>query len=316
MFTVYCLYPGDEDVTKITDVDEKGVQENIDKAELIIERFAFLSVLYRVVVDTSYDFLNYKVKSHEHFWKCIKYQMNYVNALYGFKEYVKYNYGEKSNEYKLIDDHYNRIGWYTFAMHYRNIIIHRAGMVRDYLPKTGDVFIDLDKIIDETKKDIDRKKKQKKKKYNEEHDRNFIRFVENQFSDCVGNGNYYSAKKALLNANTEIYEIAKDVFHYIYQHEYLPVMEYLIGIVVKDPYGEYVPTYVVNQETGKQFAVHEYLEDMLWNHRFTLGSEFGIVQDMLRKFYESKYLYFNSKDVSLLDIQKDVSKDSEKRNRY
>ena len=79
----------------------------------------------------------------EDYWKVNKALLNYVNAVYSFREMAKNSILQIES---ITEKYYKRCQWYRFVCDFRNSVIHGAVISTDY--DKEDAYVILDKLID------------------------------------------------------------------------------------------------------------------------------------------------------------------------
>ena len=119
-------------------------QEYIDKLKEI-DRFTYLIDMYTIMESCAEDLISIKIEDVNDFWKVNKALLNYVNAVYSYKEFVN-SYDPPLREIK--EKYYLHKKWYRFVCDYRNRVIHQSTIIKDYSPGSNEIYIDLDEVIE------------------------------------------------------------------------------------------------------------------------------------------------------------------------
>ena len=265
----------------------------------IQDNYIYLVILYRIIMDCYNDFNSFRVEYKNDFWKVNKYLLNYVNAIYSFKEYIKNCYGQTSDVYKIVDGYYQTTNWYTFLCNYRNRIIHQSAVIKDYDVKSGDAYIDFDDLIELTKLHI------KSSRTGEENGKKFIRFLERQYPKTKLNGDhhYMSAKRVFNSVNNEVKAMANKIFIHLYEKELKDSFTWFLSMTLQDKEERYLSTYIIQDETNINFQTNYYLEDYIVNIMFTLGKSFDVVNMLIKFLKDEGYLYFFTQNCSLEELE-------------
>ena len=109
-----------------------------------LNRFLYLTDMHRIIVSCASDFLHLQGGEEVEFWQINKYFLNYLNAVYSYKEFVN-SYDPPLKE--ITDGYYYKRRWYRFICDYRNRVIHQSTIIKDRSNETGDVFINIDEIM-------------------------------------------------------------------------------------------------------------------------------------------------------------------------
>lgn len=93
-----------------------------------LDKFLFLVDMHTIIDSCAKDFLEITIDDFDEFWKINKRLLNFVNAVYGYKEYVNsYEPSLKS----ITEKYYNMKKWYRFLCDFRNYIIHQSIIIKD-----------------------------------------------------------------------------------------------------------------------------------------------------------------------------------------
>lgn len=293
--------------TCVSNANHDTLKDTINRTVDVLDRFVYLVDIYRIIVDSTDEFMCYKVEQHRHFWKSIKYQLNYVNAVYSFKEYVLNCYGKDSTVAQIIKKYYEQANWYTFICNYRNRVIHQSALIKDYDLNSREIFIDLDELIEITRPKLGLRKKN-------ETMINLIDFIQSLYPISIQkkDHHYFQAKLAIYNATIVIKDMANEIFLSLYESELKQCFETLLHQLLKDIHGNYCPTYI-NNESVENFYINHCFENTAITIMFTLGKDFDITQKLLAFFRNNRYDYFYTQDTNLntidaaLDVEENMA---------
>lgn len=295
MYTVFYADSNNENLIsseyEAEDIIEKDLADKVN----VLDKYVYLASLFRIFLDCSDDFEAFRVKRKKDFWKSNKYLLNYVNAMYTFKEYLENKYEEGSPVYKIADKYYSDTKWYTFLCNYRNRIIHQFTVIKDYDKNSGDVYICLDELVEAAEQQMQKTKKGKDKA------QRFIDFVKAQYIDTATDGkHYFSAKKVMSLANEEILQMSNEIFKSIFDDEIQPCLEWFLTTTLKSE-TRYFNTYLVQNETRWNFHINFFIEDYLINVFYMLGSNFDSVKSWISLYKEIGYDIFYTQGNNSLD---------------
>lgn len=260
-----------------------------------LDRFIYLADMFRIIEDCSHDFLSVDTKLSIQFWKINKFLLNYVNAVYSLKEYVNC-YAPPLK--KVTEKYYQSEDWYRFICDYRNRIIHQSAIIKDVSPKSGDVFVNLDELIQIQSHVISETK--------DNHKPNAERFksvLEGLIaSSKVIEGQHFLSMKSIIgNANTEISMMKEEVLEYAYEKGVLPILSWLLSLVYwKDGSEQYV--FIVNKETGDCFEPNYAMESFILYMLTSLGHESCVCKKIHKLLEEKGYNYFFERCKSTNDV--------------
>lgn len=214
-----------------------------------LDRFMFLVDMYRIVRSCTADLLALKSGQDTDFWYINKILINYLNAVFSYKEYVN-SYEPPLKE--ITDDYYYNQKWYRFVCDYRNRVIHQSTIIRDRSVKTGDIFIDIDDMI-RTQNDVlaaliaDPNSKESSIK----NAKRFLSELESllpvQTTKPKGDKHFRSMKEIARKADQEILAMNDKVLWYAYRNGVLPTLRWLLSKAHKEG-GQYRYTFIVNEE--------------------------------------------------------------------
>lgn len=250
-----------------------------------LDRFMYLVDMFRIIEDCSNDFLSVEASGNIQFWKINKLLLNYVNAVYSLKEYVN-SYAPPLK--KVTERYYQSEDWYRFICDYRNRIIHQSAIIKDVSPKSGDVYVNLDELIEIQRKVVNES--------NERHKENAERFKENliqlrQSANVIDGQHFLSMKTIIKNASDEITNMKEEVLKYAFNKGVKPVISWLLSLVEwKNDVEQYV--FVVNKETHDCFEPNYAMESFILYMIGALGRGNPICQAIYEKLTEKHYDYF------------------------
>lgn len=220
-----------------------------------LDRFMYLADMFRIVRSCSSDLQELHVGDDIEFWMINKTLINYLNAVYSYKEYVN-SYDPPLKE--ITDGYYYKRKWYRFVCDYRNRVIHQSTIIKDCSTKTGDIFIDLDEMIAIQSDVIAELEKQKQaypkdqKKYQRQID-NAQRFMQEIRSfdpsptmTSLDGKRFQSMKVIAHEADEEIASMNDDILMYAYSNGVLPALEWFLSRIHRAD-DEYKYTFLVNK---------------------------------------------------------------------
>lgn len=273
-----------------------------------LDRFLYLTDMHRIIVSCASDFLHLQGGEEVEFWQINKYFLNYLNAVYSYKEFVN-SYDPPLKE--ITDGYYYKRRWYRFICDYRNRVIHQSTIIKDRSNETGDVFINIDEIIEiqeaviaditvERDREKDPKKKEKYKKQIENAER-FLREIKALLSDpvLVQRGYHFKSMKSVItDANIEIQQMNDEILAYSFDKGVRPALERLLSWSYESSEG-YQYSFIVNKQyiniPGKEdiacFEPTYAIEDFYKNMLRSLGKESVICKTILNFLLSHNYLY-------------------------
>ena len=131
--------------------DDSIVQE-CDIRQNEMDRFLYLVDGFMIIRDCAQDIQAISQCSEKEFWHVNKLLLNYLNSVYCYHEFVNaYNPSLKS----IVEKYYKRQNgnrWYRFICEYRNRVVHRSSIIKDY--SKDDAYLDLDELIKQENENI------------------------------------------------------------------------------------------------------------------------------------------------------------------
>ena len=295
MFTFFYADTNNENLIsseyEAEDTIEKDLAEKVD----VLDEYVYLASIYRIFLDCADDFKAFRVMQKKDFWKSNKYLLNYVNAMYTFKEYVENKYEKDSPVRKIANKYYRNTQWYTFLCNYRNRIIHQSAVIKDYDKNSGDVYICLDELVNAAEQQMKESSKGK------DNAQRFIEFVKAQYADPATDGKHYiGAKKVMELANEEILLMSNEIFKSLFDDEIQPCLEWFLSTTLKGK-DRYYNTYLVQDDTRRNVQINFFLEDYLVNVIYMLGCSFDAVKSWIALYKENGYELFYTQGNNTLD---------------
>ena len=251
MYTVkYTDNPGsDEELLSCSCTYNDNFANEYEACLTSLDRFIFLVDMYRIVRSCTADLLDLKGGQDTDFWYINKILINYLNAVFSYKEYVN-SYEPPLKE--ITDDYYYNQKWYRFVCDYRNRVIHQSTIIRDRSVKTGDIFIDIDDMI-RTQNEVlasliaDSAPKESSIK----NAKRFLAELESLLpknpAEAKGDKHFRSMKEIANQADQELLAMHEKVLWYAYRNGVLPAISWLLSKTFKDA-GQYKYTFIVNEE--------------------------------------------------------------------
>lgn len=282
---IVCLDCGDHNYSD-------AIFDEYDSKLKILDRYMYLIDTYSIIMDCSCDLQNITPKSEDAFWRVNKYLLNYVNAVYCYREFVN-SYDPPLNA--ITDKYYkdeNGRFWYRFVCDYRNRVIHQSVILRDFAPGDGDVFIDLDELINEQNRIIEDKTKSSKEVKNARRFLDKIQRLANAPHRIRENHRFYSMKKVAEYTDHEITDMNNEILLEALRNAVIPVFEWLLSLMYHDGH-IYKYTFIVNKEIrGSELEPNYSLE---WYFRKIirgLGRNNDVVREIWKLLSSKGYEYF------------------------
>ncbi len=133
-----------------------------------LDLMMFLIDYFHIIESTKNDLCSFNMEEYPCFWKANEYLLNYVNAIYSFKEFINHKLAKKAKKIEKISNKYYYNGeWYRFICDYRNYVVHEGTLLRDYRKSDKELLLSIDGVIDELSAftENDEKREQKKEEF-------------------------------------------------------------------------------------------------------------------------------------------------------
>lgn len=257
-----------------------------------IDRYMYLADAYAIIIDCSSDLQGIIPRSQDAFWKINKCLLNYVNSVYCYREFV--------NSYdpplKAITDKYyheeNGRFWYRFVCDYRNRIIHQSIILRAFDPGNGDVFIDLDELIEEQNKIISDTRKKSSEISNARRFLQKITTLANTPHRVIDERRFWSMKKVSKSTDQEITDMSNEVLLHAFRNGIRPVLEWLLSLMHSEG-GMPKYTFIVNKGVEDSELEPNYSLELFfrWIVR-SLGKNNNVCREMRELLISKGYTHF------------------------
>ncbi len=293
--TKYCDDPNNDVMLLYGDKKyEDSISEEYDSIISRLDRYIYLVDAYTIILDCAHDILKTQQKNSEMFWKVNKYLLNYVNAVFCYKEFIR-NYKPELTD--IADDYWwckNNTFWYRFICEYRDRIVHQSIIVRHYYPPEGELLVNIDELITKTKHDI--------VSGNVKFQNNANFFVQQlerlartpHFIDRKKQ-RYWKLKKIIGFSNKEIKDMSNQIFERAYDDGINTAVEWLLDHVYYEEYdgNEDKYTYIVNEEVPNSECEPNYsLEWFFGKLVQNLGKEHPVCEKIRKLFLSKGYTHF------------------------
>lgn len=251
-----------------------------------LDKFLFLLDMHMIIDSCGSDLLTITIEDFDEFWKVNKLLLNFVNAVYGYKEYVNsYEPSLKS----ITEKYYNKEGWYRFLCDFRNYIIHQSIIIKEYRPSDGDIFIHIEEVLEllseyEYPKDWQRHNAKEFAKQLEKVKKGSLEIKDDHF---------LSMKNITLLVMEEMSYMKDEVLMYAYKKSVKPSLKWLLEQIPKIE-GKYQYAFIVDK-TNLPEAVREpnyALEDFVRRMIKTLGEDSVICNELFSLLNEVGYVFF------------------------
>lgn len=284
MFEVeYCDDPNNVELNSADIKYDLKFADEFDKKLTCLDKCMFLVDMYTIIESCGAELLSICIVEDE-FWKINKCLLNFVNAIYAYKEYLS-NY-EPSLE-SITSKYYNKKTWYRFICDFRNYIIHQSLIIKEYRPFDGEIFVNIEEIKESLIKYEYTKEWQKRKADD------FVKWIETFKPDAsiIEEKHFYSMKKITTLVLKEIKQMKKEILSYIYRKSIKSTVEWLIEKIIKVE-GVFKYTFIVDKISQSVYEPNYALENFVKRMYKTLGEEFGLCQELKIQLNCKGYLSF------------------------
>lgn len=286
-----------------------------DKKREVLDRFLYLVDTYIIIEDCTRDLLANMPQSSDTFWKSNKCLLNYVNAVFCYREFVN-SYNPSLTD--ITDKYYDEKDghkWYRFICDYRNRIVHQSVIVKDYIRSAGELLVDLDDLIkcqdtaiNDLQQDFNATPKNQHGKRNRIQGKlaNAKRF-KSRIEELAANPHYekdghryYYLKTIARLGDTEISEMNDKVLDFAYEGAVLPVLCEILDMVQYEFDGQAQYT-IIRRDVGKDewASPNDTIEWYFRHLLLRLTPEHSICQKMKALLEERRYLYIYSQECDL-----------------
>ncbi len=133
MYKVFSYKTGASEMTETGITYEDTFSEEFDSTLKKLDCFVYYAQLFQIVRSCKEELVSFSIWKKNDFWMANKYLLNYVNAVYSFREYTKDGvYSDHKTMVDIDKQYYERYKWYTFICNYRNRITHQSALIKDY----------------------------------------------------------------------------------------------------------------------------------------------------------------------------------------
>lgn len=282
----YCCDPENRKLHPTFQSYDNSIEEEFEKKIQSLDKFEYLINMFLIIESCTIDLVNVSITTTDEFWRINKVLLNYVNAVYSYKEFIN---GSFPSLKIITEDYYENKKWYRFICDYRNRVIHQSTVIKDYNPGSNDIYVNLDEMIEVQKslifeKGIKRKSGEK-----------FIAVLSSMKdeADLIDGKNYISMKYIATKAEDEIIAMRDKVLMYAYKEEIKGILEWLISFMpIVNGVHQYV--YIVDKKRLPD-AVYEpnfTLEDYVSHVIVSLGVDHIIFKEIVKLLKNNKYDYF------------------------
>lgn len=301
MFEVeYCNDPEWGDIHSTGIKYDYAFDVEFDAKRKDLDKFLFLVDMYTIINSCGNDLLSITIGDFDEFWKINKRLLNFVNAIYAYKEYVNsYEPSLKS----ITEKYYNMRKWYRFICDFRNYIIHQSIIIKDYRPSDGDVFINIEEVAGllseyDYPKDWQRR--------NAEEFTEWIKIFKGDSLEIKDN-HFLSMKNVTSSVMKEMSQMKNEVLMFAYKKSIKPSLVWLLEQIPKID-GIFQYAYIVDKlNLPESVCEPNYaLEDFVRRMIKTLGDDSIICKELLNLLDREGYSLFYKGNCEIKDFIKNA----------
>ena len=267
-----------------------------------LDRFLFLVDMHTIIDSCGDDLLAITIDDFDEFWKLNKLLLNFVNAVYGYKEFV--------NSYvpslkPITEKYYNMKKWYRFFCDFRNYIIHQSIIVKDYRPSDGDIFITIEEVA-ELLSEYEYSKEWQRRNAEE-----FTKWIESFKEETleIKDDHFLSMKNITALVLTEMSHMKDEIIMFVYRKSIKPSLEWLIEQIPRVD-GKYQYAFIVDK-TNLPASVRDpnyVLEDFVRRMIKTLHEDSEICKEIIDLLNSVGYLFFYDGNCGIEDFLANIKK--------
>ena len=288
---MYCSEPEEGEIhstgKQYNDCFSDEYEEMLEK----LDKFVYLIDMYKIIEDCAADLENVHIDNKYEFWKANKCLLNYVNAVFSFKEFIRHN---KPSVECISEPYWEKRGWYKNTCELRNRIIHQSTIIKDYHLRSGKIYINLDELI-ETQQEVMKTLKNKKREDAEA----FVKYLEdirNKSEDI--DGQYYLEMKYIAKqTNYEIKEMFQGIIDFLYESQIKGILEKLMAMIWWEKgINQYV--FIVDDENQPRsyYEPNITLEHFKLYIQHRLGLDNNVTKKIVEFFAQNNYKIFYDMD--------------------
>ncbi|MCI6767586.1 hypothetical protein [Porcincola intestinalis] len=275
---------------------EQTIGQEFDSKLKDLDKFIFLVDMHTIIESCAKDLVSVSITDFDEFWRINKLLLNFVNAVYSYKEYVNsYDPPLKA----ITEKYYNMKKWYRFICDFRNYIVHQSIIIKDYRPFDKDIFINIDEVIEllgayKYPKDWQKRNAQE-----------FQSWLDALKGDAVEikEDHYLSMKNITALVSKEMGDMKDEVLLYAYNKGVKPALEWMLDYcpIIN---GRYQYAFIIDKKIGPD-SVREpnyAFEDFVRRMVKTLGTDSTILSELITFLQNKNYNYFYDGYCTLEDF--------------
>lgn len=278
----YCDDPKKGEIKSSGITFDNSIAMKYEKACKIFENYMYLIDRFNIIQSCADDLLSVNTMDKD-YWKVNKALLNYVNAVYSFKEMADCcALSIKS----VTEKYYQRCQWYRFVCDFRNSVIHESVISTDY--DKEEAYIILNTLIDI----LNRKKVKPNQEDNRKRQIIYLEAMKEKAKYHKG-VYYYGIKRICKDVSLEIEDMKKKVINYALEENVMPELEWLFSIIYKHN-GEYMYSFIIDKENGIESVCEPnyILENFFIKLKESLGEDSEVFRNVKNLFELKKYDHF------------------------
>lgn len=260
----YCDNPDRVELHKAGIINLPNFEQEFDLRADQLDTFVFLVDMFKIVDSCAKDLEIVTIDESKDFWKINKTLFNFINAVYGFKEYVN-NFVPTLRE--ITEKYYARKEkheMYRFVCDFRDYIIHQSVIIKDYLPSKEEILFDIKEV-----KDLITEYTYPQEKYKDKA-MWFGKRIDalTLYTVVIKGKKYLSMKHVVESCMNEIMEMESEIVGYLLENELKSIIQWFIGYIPKIN-NRYMYAFFVDKENGPEsvrepnFLLEDFVRKMI-----------------------------------------------------
>ena len=257
------------DMEKQNKTEQEYDDSICEKYETVVEKldnFIYLVDYYQMIEDSYNSYKECLNQNSIEFWKINKKQLDYLNAVYCYKEFIS---KKESSIEKEADKYYVNMHAYRFILDFRNLAVHHAVFAKEYSHKKKEAFVLMERLLNIQEENLNYQKNKleeaKRKKWRtiislEKKVSNAERFFKEIQQKSYESGFFYegntlcSMNTIMRDAQVEICDIHENMLQIAYEQWVKESIIWLISLIYHDEKGLKF-TYIYNDQYETKVGV-------------------------------------------------------------
>lgn len=288
---MYCSDPERGELRSSGRKYENDFIEDYEEILKKLDKYIYLIDMYKIIDVCAEDLENVCIGNKYEFWKANKCLLNYVNAVFSFKEFIRHNDPSVDT---VSEPYWQKGGWYRLICELRNRIVHQSTIIKDYYPGSGQIFINLDELItrqQELAADPENRRKKEAAAFVKQ-----LESIRNEAEE-INDQYYLEMKYVSRQTGYEIREMFQKLLEYLYEDHIQEMLEKLISMVYwEKDVNQYV--FIVDNAI-KPFIIYEpntTIEQFYLYIQHSLGEHNSITTRIGELLSNNKYTVFYDTD--------------------